>query len=147
MLFRHVGEFESSKSAMKTFAPELSALMIILRSTGPVISTRRSLQVGGNRRDLPIAFADGRGFRKKSRHAAVHDLLLPRYAATQQLLARVLETARQSGDEADRGGRENLVRAYRKRPAKFNAVGREERSLSSHADILPLFRGQVVRWR
>jgi hypothetical protein len=37
-----VGEFASSKSAMKTFAPQLSALIIIFRSTGPVISTRRS---------------------------------------------------------------------------------------------------------
>jgi hypothetical protein len=48
-----VGEFESSKSAMKTFAPELSALMIVLRSTGPVISTRRGREhgvVGGRHR-------------------------------------------------------------------------------------------------
>jgi hypothetical protein len=37
----------SSKSAMKTFAPELSALIIILRSTGPVISTRRSARSAG----------------------------------------------------------------------------------------------------
>src|ERR1035438_3585373 len=42
-----VGELESSKSAMKTLAPELSALMIILRSTGPVISTRRSSRSAG----------------------------------------------------------------------------------------------------
>ena len=42
MQFAQVGEFESSKSAMKTRAPELSALITILRSTGPVISTRRS---------------------------------------------------------------------------------------------------------
>ncbi len=42
MQFSHVGEFASSKSAMKTFAPELSALITIFRSTGPVISTRRS---------------------------------------------------------------------------------------------------------
>ena len=34
MLFSQVGELESSKSAMKTLAPEFSALMIILRSTG-----------------------------------------------------------------------------------------------------------------
>src|SRR6266581_4173022 len=47
MLFRHVGEFESSKSAMKTFAPELRALMTIFRSTGPVISTRRSRRSRG----------------------------------------------------------------------------------------------------
>ena len=37
----------SSKSAMKTLAPELSALMIIFRSTGPVISTRRSRRSAG----------------------------------------------------------------------------------------------------
>src|SRR6266446_3510298 len=40
-MFSHVGVLESSKSAMNVDAPELSALMIILRSTGPVISTRR----------------------------------------------------------------------------------------------------------
>ena len=37
-----VGEFASSKSAMKPRAPEFSALMTSLRSVGPVISTRRS---------------------------------------------------------------------------------------------------------
>ena len=42
-----VGESASSKSAMKTRAPELSALIIILRSTGPVISTRRSSRSAG----------------------------------------------------------------------------------------------------
>src|ERR1039458_352390 len=43
-----VGVVESSKSAMNTLAPEFSALMIILRSTGPVISTRRpSVCAGG----------------------------------------------------------------------------------------------------
>src|SRR5207302_883891 len=45
--FFHVGEFASSKSAMKTCAPEFSALIIILRSTGPVISTRRSRRSAG----------------------------------------------------------------------------------------------------
>src|SRR2546425_5028977 len=45
-LLSQVGEFASSKSAMKTLAPELRALMIILRSTGPVISTRRSVRSG-----------------------------------------------------------------------------------------------------
>ncbi len=47
MRFCQVGELESSKSAMKTLAPELSALMIIFRSTGPVISTRRSRRSAG----------------------------------------------------------------------------------------------------
>src|SRR5262245_18087297 len=48
MQFSQVGEFASSKSAMKTFAPELSALITIFRSTGPVISTRRSAISSGN---------------------------------------------------------------------------------------------------
>ncbi len=41
-MFPHVGEQESSKSAMNAFTGAFRALMIILRSTGPVISTRRS---------------------------------------------------------------------------------------------------------
>src|SRR5436190_20236797 len=41
-MFLQVGAFASSKSAMKIFAPEFSALITILRSVGPVISTRRS---------------------------------------------------------------------------------------------------------
>src|SRR3989442_10135669 len=47
MVFSQVGECESSKSAMNTLAPELRALMTILRSTGPVISTLRSCRSGG----------------------------------------------------------------------------------------------------
>ena len=46
-MFSQVGVFESSKSDMNTFAPELRALMIILRSTGPVISARRSWRSAG----------------------------------------------------------------------------------------------------
>ena len=46
-MFCQVGALASSKSAMKTLAPELSALITILRSVGPVISTRMGLQVGG----------------------------------------------------------------------------------------------------
>jgi hypothetical protein len=46
--FDQVGELASSKSAMNTFAPEFRALMIILRSTGPVISTLRSSRSAGS---------------------------------------------------------------------------------------------------
>ena len=42
-----VGAFESSKSAMKTDAPQFMALMTIFRSTGPVISTRLSCRSFG----------------------------------------------------------------------------------------------------
>ena len=59
-----VGLVESSKSAMNTRAPELSALMIILRSTGPVISTRRSCSWPGisatRQSDSRIARVSGR---------------------------------------------------------------------------------------
>src|SRR5437764_1284922 len=47
IMFCQVGEFESSKSAMNPRAPELSALMTILRWVGPVISTRRSIRSFG----------------------------------------------------------------------------------------------------
>jgi len=56
-----VGAWESSKSAMKTLAPEFRALMIILRSTGPVISTRRSSR----------SFGGGATFQSASRRALV----------------------------------------------------------------------------
>src|SRR6478609_11043699 len=41
------GVLASSMSASQTFAPELSALMVIFRSVGPVISTRRSSRSAG----------------------------------------------------------------------------------------------------
>ncbi|STW66023.1 Uncharacterised protein [Klebsiella michiganensis] len=47
MTLLHSGASESSKSAIKTFTFALSALMTILRSTGPVISTRRSCKSSG----------------------------------------------------------------------------------------------------
>src|ERR671938_544874 len=58
--FSQVGEEESSKSAMNVDAPELSALMIIFRSVGPVISTRRSRGSGGR---APGDEAKAAGFR------------------------------------------------------------------------------------
>ena len=45
---------------MKTRAPELSALIIILRSTGPVISQRRSRRSAGAGATAPVALADRR---------------------------------------------------------------------------------------
>ncbi len=43
----HSGASESSKSAIKTLTFAFSALITILRSTGPVISTRRSSKSSG----------------------------------------------------------------------------------------------------
>ena len=57
-----VGHNESSKSAMKTLAPEFSALMTILRSGGPVISTRRSRGPAGSRATRHSAARRSHGF-------------------------------------------------------------------------------------
>ncbi len=48
-MFSQVGEVASSKSAIHTWAPELSALTAMERSGGPVISTRRSVRPGAGR--------------------------------------------------------------------------------------------------
>src|SRR3972149_3408261 len=52
-----LGVLASSKSAMKTLAPQLRALMTILRSVGPVISTRRAGAGGARPRRLALALA------------------------------------------------------------------------------------------
>src|SRR6185437_3289909 len=75
MRFVQLGVEASSKSAMKTLAPQLSALMIILRSTGPVISTRRSSRSLGSFATVQsasrMAFVSGRktGFQPPSSFA------------------------------------------------------------------------------
>jgi hypothetical protein len=65
------------ESAMKTFAPELSALMTILRSTGPVISVRRSCRSAGIEATSMICLADGLGRAQKIRQSARINFLLP----------------------------------------------------------------------
>src|SRR5215213_10630542 len=48
-MLAQVGALASSKSASHTWAPEFMALTSILRSVGPVISTRRSVRSAGAR--------------------------------------------------------------------------------------------------
>ena len=112
-LFCQVGELESSKSAMKTLAPEFSALMIILRSTGPVISTRRSSRSVRNGRDRPLALADARGLREEVGHAAVVDFLLPDPSSSQEFPAAAFELSRQPGEEGAGFRGENLRFSFR----------------------------------
>ena len=80
-MLRQVGEFESSKSAMKPRAPEFRALMTILRLVGPVISTRRSWS------------ASGTGATVKSSGAVTNSSVLARVQAGLELLARVEQLA------------------------------------------------------
>ncbi len=46
-MFCQVGALASSKSAMNPSAPELRALIVSLRSVGPVISTQRCWRSSG----------------------------------------------------------------------------------------------------
>ena len=63
-----VGESESSRSAMKTRAPELRALIIIFGSAGPVISTRRSSRSAGAGATRQSAAADVGGLGQEVGH-------------------------------------------------------------------------------
>jgi len=112
--------FESSKSAMNTLAPELSALMIILRSTGPVISTRRSRMSLG-RRHRPLGFAHLPGFLKKVRLLASVKLFLPFVPRLEQRFAPRVEGALQIDDKRNRIRREDLLIAFAHGRQKFNA--------------------------
>ena len=86
----HVGEFASSKSAMKTRAPELSALIIIFRSTGPVISTRRSCR------------SAGAGVTVKSSGAGQNQAAAPCVLAGARAAARARDSARGADDRRRR---------------------------------------------
>ena len=97
---------------MNPRAPELSALMTILRSTGPVISTRRSCRSAGARRDLPVALADlarlgqeverlARGDPRPALRARVEQLAPARLEA---LVQRAEEGERVVGEHAGGGG-------------------------------------------
>ena len=109
--FVHVGEFASSKSAMKTRAPELNALIIIFRSTGPVISQRRSCRSGGRRRDAPVAFPDVPRLRQEARQRAGVELELARVAPLEQLLPCRVQFAMEAPDEVERlPGQDRVVR-------------------------------------
>ena len=100
-MLAQVGVLASSKSAMKTLAPQFSALMIILRSTGPVISTRRSRMScgsGATVQSLSRIFAvSGR----KSGFSPASSRLLALGTGGQQLLAARIEAALQVGDEGN----------------------------------------------
>ena len=102
-----VGVSESSQSAMNTFAPEFSALMIILRSVGPVISTRRSCRSAGIARHSPLPFANSTSLGEKIRQRAGIELALAGRASLEQSDDAIAEAAGQVGDELQRGRRKN----------------------------------------
>ena len=101
MRLSQVGEVASSKSAMNTLAPELRALIIILRSTGPVISTRRSVSGFGASGTIQSAVADLGGLGQEVGAVAGVEAGLSLGPGRQQIPAAGVEPSVEPGDELD----------------------------------------------
>ncbi len=111
MTLSQVGVSESSQSAMNTLAPELSALMTILRSVGPVISTRRSSKILRNGRGAPLGLANVRGSREGNPAARQHRVPAgASRAAVSSSCTRGREAPGERGDEIESFTRENRIR-------------------------------------
>ena len=111
------GEFESSKSAMNPRAPELSALMTILRLVGPVISTRRSCSASGTGATVKSSGAGD----EVERLAGVEPRL-ELLAGVEQLEAACVELLVQTPDERERVVRQRLVVAVLQRCAYLHPI-------------------------
>ena len=121
ILFAHVGEFESSKSAMNMLAPELSALITILRSTGPVISTRRSVRSAGIGATVHSAGAHALRFGQEIRQLAGIDRRLALDSAFEQFPPARAKIPFEFGDEGEGLRRKDLgeFRAHRSADRQF----------------------------
>ena len=108
---------------MKTRAPELSALIIILGSAGPVISTRRSSRSAGAGATRPVALADVACRDQEVRPDAGIELGLALLAATQEVEAERPEPALEVGHERERVVGQDLVGA-RDRGSRHLDAGR-----------------------
>lgn len=87
------GVSASSKSAIKTFAPELRALIIILRSVGPVISTHRfsrSLGAGATRQCgfSRMPFVSGKKSKISLPSWILYQILMWKTVSTMQFVSR-----------------------------------------------------------
>ena len=126
--FSQVGELESSKSAMKTRAPELRALMIILRSTGPVISTRRSGRSAGIGATVHSPARTLGGLRKEirasSRRRASRCTSWRRARSSRR---RAPKRRSSIGDEGERRASQNAAASGHERSANLDAVGKRLR--------------------
>ena len=105
------GEVASSKSAMNAWAPLLSALIIILALVGPVISTRRSRRSARDRRDRPFGFADLARVFGGNREARRRRTASGGRASRRAAPAGAVEALVQLGDEIERVGGQDVVRA------------------------------------
>ena len=94
---------------MNTRAPELSALIIILGSAGPVISTRRSSRSAGAGATVQSSSRTSRVATRKSGPDAGVDLRLPLHAAAEEVQPARPEPALQVRHERQRVGGQDPV--------------------------------------
>ena len=108
MMLNQVGEVASSKSAIHTRAPELSAPMVIFRVGGPVISQRRSASPGASGATRHAGLRGCLPFRAESRNGS---LWSRRRRTGQQFGPPAGELAVKPADEVQRTLGENLFEA------------------------------------
>ena len=124
IMFCQVGVLASSKSAMYTSAPELSALMSILRSVGPGQLDPALLQVGvvtGATCQSPSRMWRVSG--RKSGSSPASKRAWRSWRACEQRLARRIELAVQPRHEVERGRGQDVVEAGQAGPAHLDAGG------------------------
>ena len=91
----------SSKSASQTLAPEFSALIVILRSVGPVISTRRSTRPGAGGATCQSPSRIVLRLREEVQRAAGGELGVAVLAGPEQLQPPAVEGPVELGEELE----------------------------------------------
>ena len=94
---------------MNTRAPEFSALIIILRSTGPVISQRRSRRSAGAFGHPPLGVADVGRPGQEGRQRARVELELSLVPQFEQLAAPRIQLTMEARDELEALAREYFL--------------------------------------
>ncbi len=123
-MLAQVGVLASSKSAMKTRAPQLSALITMRRSVGPGDLDAAVLQVLGHRRDAPgVVVAHALRLGQEVRVLAGVEARLTLGALGQQFFARRVEAKVQLGEEVERFRRQNLCEPAFDRSFYLNVRG------------------------
>ena len=138
-MLSHSGVFASSKSASHTLAPELSALIVIFLSVGPVISTRRSASPGaGDATCQERSSLTWLGLRQEVQRRAGDELLLAAGPGGEELARAAGQLPVQGRDQGERLAGQDLVVPVAGRAGDLDALG------LGHAWLLPV-AGNIAR--
>ena len=122
-MFSQSGVFASSKSASQTFAPELSALMVIFRSVGPGDLHPPVHQARRGRRHAPErVLPDVAGLGQEVQRATGGQVLLAGRTGGQQLRPLAAELTLEHGDQAQRIGSQDLPEPVSGRAQDLDAI-------------------------